>query len=76
VIAFRLDQPAADKTVYPAVLEPAAQAEILQPPTVLKNQSLGYIRLRALHAGTAMLKIGESTLALKIVPDELPEPKP
>jgi len=76
VIAFRLDQPAADKIVYPAVLDPAAQAEILQPPTVLKNQTLGYIRLRALRAGTATLKIGESTLALKIVPDELPEPKP
>ena len=76
MIAFRLDQPAADKTVYPVVLDPAAQAEILQPPTVLKNQTLGYIRLRALRVGTATLKIGESALALKIVPDELPEPKP
>jgi hypothetical protein len=76
VIPFRLAHPAAARTVYPVKVEPADRLEILQPPTVLAGESLGYLRIRPLALGAATLHVEGQDLRLSIVPGERPAPPP
>ena len=76
VIPIHLSAPAAGRAVLDAKVDPPGQAEILLPPTVLDGRDIGFVRVRPLQAGTATLRVGGAALALRIVQDELPAPRP
>lgn len=65
IIPFEAD-PSKDRRIFPAVAEPADALEVLQPPTVLDNEKIGYVRVRALKDGPVTLRVAEVPLRLNI----------
>ena len=73
VVAFSLPAPVKEKLVLPTRIEPATAAEILQPATVLKGEKIGFVRVRSLQKGKAVLHAGDAVLPVDIVPDPAAE---
>ncbi|MFZ4680997.1 MAG: DUF1800 family protein [Terrimicrobiaceae bacterium] len=79
VIPIRVSAAPGEKRVLPTTITPPEAAEILQPATVLKNETIGFVRLRGLRAGGGGLTVDGKTLALRIAPNTAAQalaPKP
>lgn len=63
-----------EKRVLKTVVIPPEAAEILQPATVLKGETTGFLRLRGLRPGKAHLQVEGKVLPLQITPNPLAEP--
>jgi uncharacterized protein (DUF1800 family) len=68
MISFGADR-ASEKTVFRASIEPASAAEIVEPPTLLAGEEMGFLRLRGLAKGRATLRVGSTKLEIEVAPD-------
>ena len=66
VIPLKVSVAPAEKRTLETIISPPDAAEILQPATVLKGETTGFIRLRALRAGRAELLVDGKKLPLLI----------
>lgn len=68
VIPFELDAPAPADIERPATVTPPGVVEIVRPPRVLRDATLGYLRVRGLAPGSATIAVGGAQLAVRVVP--------
>lgn len=69
VIPIKVSTAPGEKRVLPTTLHPAEAGEILQPATVLKGETTGFLRVRSKKAGRAKLEVDGKKLALEIAPN-------
>jgi hypothetical protein len=69
VIPIRVSAAPGEKRVLHTAIHPAEAGEILQPATVLKGETTGFLRLRGHRAGRAQLEVDGQKLALHITPN-------
>ena len=69
VIPFKVAATAGERRILKTEITPQGSAEILQPATVLKGETTGFLRLRAIKSGKAELQVEGTKLALQISPN-------
>lgn len=67
-LQFRATPPAAETATLDADVRPEGMIEVVEPPTVLRGESAGYVRIRGLRPGKAQLRLaGKGTLAVEVI---------
>jgi len=69
VIPVQVSVVPGEKRVLSTTITPPESAEILQPATVLKGETIGFLRLRGLRAGKAELEVDGQKMPLQITPN-------
>ncbi len=80
VIPIRVSAAPGEKRVLPTKFFPPEAGEILQPATVLKGETTGFLRVRSKRAGRAHLEVDGKKLSLEVLPNScaaalLPKPE-
>jgi hypothetical protein len=68
MLAFRLAAPSSQDAVLAVVVENPSLVDVLLPPTVLKGEVLGYLRMRGVAQGRTQLMIAGATMTLDVIP--------
>ncbi|MFZ4777341.1 MAG: DUF1800 family protein [Terrimicrobiaceae bacterium] len=63
-----------EKRILKTIIVPPEAAEIIQPATVLKGETTGFLRLRGLRPGKAELQVEGKTQAIRITANTLARP--
>lgn len=69
VIPIKVSAAPGEKRILPTTLHPPEAGEILEPATVLKGETTGFLRVRSKRAGRAEVAIDGKKLPLRIVPN-------
>jgi uncharacterized protein (DUF1800 family) len=68
IVCFQLAQPATEDRYFPFQVDEKI-LHLLIPPRVLKGESIGYLRVEPLHAGTTSIGVVGAKLEVEIAPD-------
>lgn len=68
VLTFKRPQAATSDLNWTASVQPAGVVEIIREPAMLAGYDLGYLQVRPIALGECMLRIGDATLKLVVLP--------
>ena len=63
MIPLKVDAPVAETTAHELKLQKQGIVEILRQPEILKDQDIGFARIRTLTPGEVVLKCGDASIS-------------